>query len=87
MDARAFKGGLIIRFEQISDRNTAELWRDRYLLLPLSELEPPSGDEVYIHEAAVLEAAKARAREWAGRQNALRQRVRDRAAGAIQAVS
>jgi 16S rRNA processing protein RimM len=50
MDARPFKGGLIIRFEQISDRNAAELWRDRYLLLPLSELEPPSGDEVYIHE-------------------------------------
>ena len=48
--ARPFKEGLIIRFEQIADRNTAELWRDRYLLLPLSELEPPGEGEVYIHE-------------------------------------
>jgi 16S rRNA processing protein RimM len=48
--ARPFKGGLLVRFEQIADRNAAELWRDRYLLLPLSELDPPGDDEVYIHE-------------------------------------
>ncbi len=48
--ARPFKGGLIVRFEQIADRNVAELWRDRYLLLPLAELEPPAEGEVYIHE-------------------------------------
>lgn len=44
-------------------------------------------DETYVHEPAVLEAAKGRARDWAKRQNVLRQRVRDRAAGAIEAVS
>jgi 16S rRNA processing protein RimM len=49
-DARPFKGGLIVRFGEIADRNAAELWRDRYLLLPLSELEPPAEGEVYIHE-------------------------------------
>jgi 16S rRNA processing protein RimM len=49
-DARPFKGGLLVRFEQIADRNAAELWRDRYLLLPLAELEPPGEGEVYIHE-------------------------------------
>ena len=48
--ARPFKGGLLIRFEQITDRNAAELWRDRYLLLPMAELEPPGEGEVYIHE-------------------------------------
>jgi 16S rRNA processing protein RimM len=48
--ARPFKGGLIVRFDEIADRNAAELWRDRYLLLPLSELEPPGEDEVYIHD-------------------------------------
>src|SRR5687768_2221264 len=48
--ARPFKEGLIIRFEEIADRNAAELWRDRYLLLPLSELDPPGEGEVYIHE-------------------------------------
>ena len=47
---RPFKEGLIVRFEQIADRNAAELWRDRYLLLPLSELTPPSEGEVYIHD-------------------------------------
>lgn len=50
MDARPFKGGLLIRFEQIVDRNSAELWRDRYLLLPLSELAPLGENEVYIHD-------------------------------------
>ena len=48
--ARPFKEGLIVRFEQIADRNAAELWRDRYLLLPLSELAPLAEGEVYIHE-------------------------------------
>ena len=48
--ARPFKEGLIVRFEQIADRNAAELWRDRYLLLPLSELAPLGEGEVYIHE-------------------------------------
>ena len=44
-------------------------------------------DEEYVHEPAVLEVAKVRARDWARRRNALRQRVRDRAAGAIKAVT
>ncbi len=43
-------------------------------------------DESYVHDAVVLDAAKARARDWAKRQNTLRQGVRDRAARAIQAV-
>ncbi len=49
-EARPFKGGLFVRFAEIADRNAAELWRDRYLLLPLSELDPPREDEVYIHD-------------------------------------
>lgn len=48
--ARPFKEGLIVRFEQIADRNEAELWRDRYLLLPLAELAPLGEGEVYIHD-------------------------------------
>ena len=44
-------------------------------------------DPAYIHEPATLEAAKARARDWAKRQNTLRQAIRDRAARAISAVS
>ena len=32
------------------DRNAAETWRGRYLLVPADELPPPSDDQVYVHE-------------------------------------
>src|SRR5262245_53049781 len=46
----AFKGGYIVHFAEISDRTAAETWRDRYLLLPSSELEPLAEGEIYLHE-------------------------------------
>ena len=49
-EARPFKGGWILAVEEIDDRNAAELWRDRYLLLPPEELPPRQEGEVYIHE-------------------------------------
>jgi 16S rRNA processing protein RimM len=48
--AAPFKGGMIISFREITDRTAAERWRDRYLLVPASELPPPAQDEVYVHE-------------------------------------
>ena len=45
-----FKGGWIIAFDGINDRTTAESWRDRTLLLPESEIEPPSENELFIHD-------------------------------------
>jgi len=45
-----FKGGFIVQFEGIPDRTAAELWRDRFLLVPADELEPLGHDEVYVHE-------------------------------------
>jgi 16S rRNA processing protein RimM len=45
-----FKGGFIVRFEEIADRNIAETWRDRFLLVPAAELAPPDDDQIYIHE-------------------------------------
>jgi 16S rRNA processing protein RimM len=45
-----FKGGLIVAFDGIDSRTAAEAWRDRYFLVPESEVEPPSGDEVFIHD-------------------------------------
>ena len=45
-----FKGGWIVAFAEIADRTEAELWRERYLLLPLAELTPPGDDEVFRHE-------------------------------------
>ena len=49
-EVRPFKDGLLIRFDAIPDRTTAELWRDRYLLVPIDELEPPREGEVYLHD-------------------------------------
>jgi 16S rRNA processing protein RimM len=45
-----FKGGYIVRFDEIADRDTADLWRDRFLLAPADELVPPAENEIYIHE-------------------------------------
>lgn len=48
--ASPFKGGLIAGFDEIADRNGAELWRGRDLLVPTSELEPPDEGRIYIHD-------------------------------------
>jgi 16S rRNA processing protein RimM len=48
--ATPFKGGIIVSFREITDRTQAERWRDRYFLVPSSDLPPPEDDEVYVHE-------------------------------------
>ncbi len=48
--ARPFKGGLMVKFEGIADRNAADLLRGLYVFSPFDELEPPGDDEVYLHE-------------------------------------
>ena len=45
-----FKGGLIVAIEGIDDKTTADTWRDRTFLVPEDEVEPPSEDEVFIHD-------------------------------------
>ncbi len=47
---RPFREGMLVRFDLIPDRTAAELWRDRYLLLPVAELTPLAENEVYIHD-------------------------------------
>jgi 16S rRNA processing protein RimM len=49
-DSRPFKGGMIVKFEELADRNAAELLRGRYLLAPFNELEPLGNDEIYLHD-------------------------------------
>lgn len=49
-ESRPFKGGLIVKFAELSDRNAAELLRGRYLLAPFEELEPLQDDEIYLHD-------------------------------------
>lgn len=48
--AKPFREGLIVSFAQIPDRSAAELWRQRYLLVPAAELTPPAEDEIFMHE-------------------------------------
>jgi 16S rRNA processing protein RimM len=47
---RPFKGGVMVKFDEVPDRNAAELLRGRYLFSPFDELDPPGEDEVYLHE-------------------------------------
>jgi len=47
---KPFKNGLIVQFEELQDRDSAELWRGRYLLAPFSELPPLEEDQVYLHD-------------------------------------
>jgi 16S rRNA processing protein RimM len=48
--ASPFKGGYIVHFEEIADRTGADLWRDRFILVPAEELEPLGEHEVYVHD-------------------------------------
>jgi 16S rRNA processing protein RimM len=48
--SKPFKKGLIVQFEELQDRDSAELWRGRYLLAPFSELPPLQDDQVYLHD-------------------------------------
>ncbi|MEP6730605.1 MAG: ribosome maturation factor RimM [bacterium] len=47
---RDFNDGLLVGFDELADRNAAEMWRGRYLLLPAGELPPPDDTEVYLHD-------------------------------------
>jgi 16S rRNA processing protein RimM len=49
-ESRPFKGGLIVKFVELADRNAAEFLRGRYLLAPFDELEPLQDDEIYLHD-------------------------------------
>jgi 16S rRNA processing protein RimM len=54
--SKPFKKGLIVQFEELRDRDSAELWRGRYLLAPFSELPPLQDDEVYLHDLIGMRA-------------------------------
>ena len=54
--SRPYKQGLMIQFEELQDRDSAELWRGRYLLARFSELPPPEEDEVYLHDLIGMKA-------------------------------
>lgn len=54
--SKPYKQGWMVKFEEIQDRDSAELWRGRYLLARFSELPPPDEDEVYLHDLIGMKA-------------------------------
>jgi 16S rRNA processing protein RimM len=52
-----FPRGLRVRFREIEGRTEAESWRDRYLLLPRSEVPEAGPDEVVLDDLVGLHAA------------------------------
>src|SRR5829696_12249 len=57
--ATPFKGGWIVQFAGFTDRDEADRWRDRTLLLPMAELPPPAPDQVYFHDLVGMRVALA----------------------------
>ncbi len=58
-EVRDFKGGLIVHFEELDDRNAAEQFRGRTLLIPVDEAEPLAAGEYYLHDLVDLEVRDA----------------------------
>jgi 16S rRNA processing protein RimM len=54
--SKPFKKGLIVQFDELKDRDSAELWRGRYLLAPFGELPPLQQDQVYLHDLIGMKA-------------------------------
>jgi len=50
VEASPYREGLIVKFDVIPDRTSAEMWRQRYLLVPADEITPPADDEVFMHD-------------------------------------
>jgi len=68
--ASPFKNGWILRFEEIGDRNAAEQWRDRYLLMPSAGTGTESSGEVFYHDLIGMRVERTDGRE-VGRVTAL----------------
>lgn len=47
---RPFKEGALMTFAEIGDRNEAEKWNGRHLMVPVEELSEPDAGEVFAHE-------------------------------------
>ena len=52
--AEPFMGGYRVQFAEITDRNEADRWRNRYVLAPREELPAPGNDEIYLHDLVGL---------------------------------
>jgi 16S rRNA processing protein RimM len=57
--AREFKGGVIVHFDEVDDRNAAEMLRGRTLLIPAAEARPLEDGEYFLHDLVGLEVQSA----------------------------
>lgn len=57
--ARPFNDTLLVAFDEVADRTVAERWRDRFLLVPESEIEAPGEGEVFVHQLVGLDVVHA----------------------------
>jgi len=57
--AREFKGGVIVHFEKIEDRNAAELLKGRTLMIAAEEARPLEAGEFFFHDLVGLEVQSA----------------------------
>ena len=48
--AEPFMGGFRVLFAEITGRDEADRWRNRYVLAPRDQLPEPGDDEVYLHD-------------------------------------
>ena len=56
---RALSAGLLVGFDEVLDRNAAEIWRGRYLLVPADDLPALDDSEVYLHDLIGMRVALA----------------------------
>jgi len=56
---RGSKGGLIVHFAEVGDRNAADLLRGRTLLIAADEARPLEKDEFFFHDLVGLEVETA----------------------------
>lgn len=68
--AAPFKNGWILRFEEITDRNAAERWRDRYLLMASTGTTSRSSGDVFYHDLIGMRVQRTDGRD-VGRVTAL----------------
>ena len=54
---RPLNEGMLVGFDEVPERNAAELWRGRYLLLPAGEVPAPADDEVFLHDLIGMRVA------------------------------
>jgi 16S rRNA processing protein RimM len=59
LSARPFKGGLIVRFDELVDRNAAEAVRGRTLLIHFQDARPLAEGEFFLHDLVDLEVLTA----------------------------